>query len=124
MKSYSSYLEKHNILSKFQFGFLKGRSTEHAIVEITDNFKKAIDKNLYTCGVFLDFCKAFDTVNHQILLKKLEAYGIRGKPLQRFANYLTNRQKYVSLNNLESPKQTIICGIPQGSSLGPSLKKI
>ncbi|CAB4021088.1 Hypothetical predicted protein, partial [Paramuricea clavata] len=50
------------------------RSTEHAIVEITDNFKKAIDKNLYTCGVFLDFSKAFDTVNHQILLKKLEAY--------------------------------------------------
>ena len=115
------YLEKHNILSKFQFGFRKGRSTEHAIVEITDNFKKAIDKNLYTCGVFLDFSKAFDTVNHQILLKKLEAYGIRGTPLQWFTNYLTNRQQYVSLNNLESPKQTITCGIPQGSSLGPLL---
>ena len=86
------YLEKHNILSKFQFGFRKSRSTEHAIVEITDNFKKAIDKNLYTCGVFLDFSKAFDTVNHQILLKKLEAYGIRGTPLQWFTNYLTNRQ--------------------------------
>ena len=115
------YLEKHNILSKFQFGFRKGRSTEHAIVEITDNFKKAIDKNLYMCGVFLDFSKVFDTVNHQILLKKLEAYGIRGTPLQWFTNYLTNRQQYVSLNNLESPKQTITCGIPQGSSLGPLL---
>ena len=72
--------------------------------------------------VFLDFSKAFDTVNHQILLKKLEAYGIRGLPLNWFSSYLTNRQQYVTLNiNQESPKQTMVCGIPQGSSLGPLL---
>jgi hypothetical protein len=117
-----NYFEKQNILSKFQFGFRKGRSTEQAIVELTDNLKKAIDKNIYTCGVFLDFSKAFDTVNHQILLKKLEAYGIRGLPLNWFSSYLTNRQQYVTLNiNQESPKQTMVCGIPQGSSLGPLL---
>jgi hypothetical protein len=90
-------------------------------VELTENLKKAIDKKLYTCGVFLDFSKAFDTVNHKILWKKLEAYGIRGVPLNWFSSYLTNRQQYVILNNQESPKQTMVCGIPQGSSLGPLL---
>ena len=116
-----NYLEKHNILNKFQFGFRKGRSTEYAIVELTDNLKKAIDQNLYTCGVFLDFSKAFDTVNHQILLKKLEAYGIRGTPLNWFNSYLSDRQQYVTLNERKSLKQTMVCGIPQGSSLGPLL---
>ena len=117
----STYLEKYNILNKFQFGFRKGRSTEQAIVEISDKLKKAIDNNLYTCGVFLDIAKAFDTVNHQILLKKIETYGIRGIPLKWFTSYLFNRQQYVSLNSVESSKQTIKCGIPQGSSLGPLL---
>ena len=83
--------------------------------------KRAVDNNLYTCGVFLDFAKAFDTVNHQILLKKLEAYGIRGIPLKWFTSYLFNRQQYVSVNSVESSKQTMKCGIPQGSSLGPLL---
>ena len=105
-----TYLEKYDILNKFQFGFRKGRSTEQAIVEISDNLKKAIDNNLYTCGVFLDFAKAFDTVNHQILLKKSEAYGIRGIPLKRFTNYFFNRQQYISLNSVESSKQTMKCG--------------
>ena len=116
-----NFLEKYDVLYKFQFGFRKGRSTEQAIVEISDNLKKAMDNNLYTCGVFLDFAKAFDTVNHQILLKKLEAYGIRGRPLKWFTSYLSNRQQYVSFNNAESSKQIMKCGIPQGSSLGPLL---
>ena len=116
-----TYIEKYDILDKFQFGFRKGRSTEQAIVEISENLKKAIDNNLYSCGFFLDFAKAFDTVNHQILLKKLETYGIRGIPLKWFTSYLFNRQQYVSLNSVESSKQTMKCGIPQGSSLGPLL---
>ena len=91
------------------------------IVEITDILKQAIDNNLFTCGVFLDFAKAFDTVNHSILLNKLEKYGIRGVPLRWFTSYLTNRQQYVSIDGTESSKQTIKCGIPQGSSLGPFL---
>jgi hypothetical protein len=76
---------------------------------------------LYTCGVFIDFAKAFDTVNHNFLLNKLEAYGIRGLPLQWFASYLSNRKQYVALGDFESTRQTMICGIPQGSTLGPLL---
>ena len=120
-KQLINYIEKYEILYQFQFGFRKGRSTEQAIAEITDNLKNGIDNNLLTCGVFLDFAKAFDTVNHVILLKKMEMYGIRGLPLHWFTNYLTNRQQYVSLTGTESRKQTMVCGVPQGSSLGPLL---
>ena len=120
-KQLISFIEKYDILCQYQFGFRKGRSTEQAIAEITDNLKSAIDNNLCTCGVFLDFAKAFDTVNHNILLQKMETYGIRGLPLQWFTSYLTNRQQYVSMSGFESPKQTMVCGIPQGSSLGPLL---
>ena len=120
-KQLVNYLEKHAILYEFQFGFRKGHSTSQAIAEIADNLRNAIDNNLYSCGVFLDFSKAFDTVNHTILLKKLERYGMRGVPLQFFASYLTNRQQYVQMGNTVSSKQTMTCGIPQGSSLGPVL---
>lgn len=71
--------------------------------------------------MFLDFAKAFDTVNHQILLMKLEKYGIRGVPLNWFSNYLNNRQQYVTIDGVSSSKQSVLCGIPQGSSLGPIL---
>ena len=87
-----NYIEKLDILYKFQFGFRKGHSTTQAITEITDSLRKAIDNNFYTCGVFLDFSKAFDTVNHDILLNKLETYGIRGLPLKWFGSYLSNRK--------------------------------
>jgi retron-type reverse transcriptase len=66
-----TFLEKYDILNKYQFGFRKGHSTEQAILEITENLKTSIDNNLITCGVFIDFSKAFDTVNHEILLAKL-----------------------------------------------------
>ena len=83
--------------------------------------REAIDSNLYTCGIFIDFSKAFDTVNHEILLKKLESCGIRGMPLKWFTSYLNNRQQYVAIGHTESPRQTTTCGIPQGSTLGPLL---
>ena len=120
-KQLSNYIEKQDILYKFQFGFRKSHSAALAICELTNTLRKAIDNNLYTCGVFLDFSKIFDTVNHAILPKKLEAYGIRELPLEWFSNYLTNRQQYTALEDVESPKQTMICGIPQGSTLGPLL---
>lgn len=66
----------------------------------------------------MDFSKAFDTVNHQILLKKLESYGIRGIPLKWFTIYLENRQQYVTVGHIDSPRQAMTCGIPQGSTLG------
>ena len=96
-------------------------STEQAVLEITDSRKKAMDKKLVTCGIFLDFSKAFDTINHDILVSKLYRYGIRGNPLRWFENYLYNRNQVVKIGDTISSSQTIICGIPQGSTLGPLL---
>ena len=120
-KQFINYIEKHDILFQFQFGFRKGHSTAQAVSEIADSLRNAIDSNLFTCGVFIDFSKAFDTVNHQILLKKLESYGIRGTPLKWFTSYLENRQQYVTVGHIDSPRQAMACGIPQGSTLGPLL---
>ena len=80
----------------------------------------SIDNNMYTCGGFLDFSKAFDTVNHSILLKKIEQYGIRGVPLQLFNSYLTNRQQYTLMGNTVSSRQAVTCGIPQEARLDQS----
>ena len=115
------YLEKRNILFEHQFGFRKNYSTEHAILDITDNLKTSIDKKLITCALFLDFSKAFDTVNHEILLQKLYKYGIRGVSYNWFQNYLTDRKQYVQIQETKSTLQTIKCGVPQGSTLGPLL---
>ena len=87
---------------KYQFGFRKGCSTEQAILELTDTLKKAMDKNLVACGPFLDFSKAFDTVNHTILLSKLYHYGIRGISFKWLENYLSNRTQFVKIGNTKS----------------------
>jgi len=115
------FIEKENILFKHEFGFRKNHSTAQAILELTDNLKVKIDGNEAICSIFLDLSKAFDTVNHQILLQRLCRYGIRGDPLQLFKSYLENRTQYVEVENIKSNPLSIQCGVPQGATLGARL---
>ena len=112
------FLDKQNILSESQYGFRKKRSTNLAILELVTKISKAIDDNEFTMGVFLDLSKAFDTVDHVILLQKLEHYGIRGVALDWFKNYLTGRTQFGKYKTTNSNSLSIKCGVPQGSVLG------
>ena len=117
---YSS-LEKYDILHSLQFGFRAKHSTLHALISLTESVKQTIDESMFGCGVFIDLQKAFDTVNHPILLQKLQRYGVRGTALNWFSSYLTDRKQYVSVNAHTSDHLKICYGVPQGSVLGPLL---
>ena len=117
----SNFIEKMNIIYAKQFGFRSHHSTEHAILSIVDKIHEGIEKVMFSCGIFLDFSKAFDTVNHAILVRKLEHYGIRGIAKDWFVSYLSNRKQFTSIGNTNSWELPISCGIPQGSVLGPLL---
>ena len=117
----TTYLELHEIIYPNQFGFRQGYSTSHSLISITETIKKTLDNNNYGCGVFIDLRKAFDTVNHGILLQKLEHYGIRDSASSWFKSYLTNRRQYVHLNGINSETKNVTCGVPQGSVSGPLL---
>ena len=92
------FLEKFELLYPLQFGFREKHSTTHALLSLTESIKHSIDNGKFGCGIFLDLQKAFDTVNHDILIKKLEHYGIRGNVLDWFRSYLRGRFQYVSVN--------------------------
>ena len=111
----------HNILYVNQFGFRKNNSTIFALMQIIEKIKGSIDIGKFRCGIFIDLRKAFDTVNHDILLRKLDHYGIRGSILNWFKSYLTNRKQYVDINGETSKIKEISCSVPQGSVLGPLL---
>ena len=115
------FINKHNILYKYQFGFRESHSTSIALTILIDNIMNAIDEGNIVVGLFLDFQKAFDTVNHDILLQKLLKYGIRGTAYDWMRSYLSCRSQYVVFNNAQSPKSNVTCGVPQGSVLGPLL---
>ena len=120
-KRLSEFLEINNVIHSLQFGFRRKHSTADALISLTERIKQTIDDDNYGCGIFIDLKKAFDTVNHLILFKKLEHYGIRGIPLERFKSYLNNRKQYVSVCGNISETLEITSGVPQGSVLGPLL---
>ena len=109
------------MLYDHQFRFQKGKSTEHAALDLYTNIIKAIEKHEKICAIFLDFAKAFDTVNHDIRLREMEHHGIRAKLLEWFKSYLENRKEGVNTNGNSSEFSDITCGVPQGSVLGPLL---
>ena len=90
-------MEMQGTIFEKQFGFRKHHSTSHALLDLTEDIRQAIDSNKFSCGVFIDLQKALDTVDHNILLKKLDHYGVRGVANTWFRSYLTNRKQYVSI---------------------------
>ena len=116
-----SFLSLHKCIYIHQLGFRKSHSTIHALISLTEEIRHALDENKITCGIFIDLQKAFDTVDHTILLKKLAHYGIRGLAKDWFKAYLNNRYQFVSINGYESNKVIMKHGVPQGSVLGPLL---
>ena len=115
------FIEKMELLYYLQFGFRKFHSTSLALMFLVDKITKALHEGDYVLGVFIDFSKAFDTVNHGILLSKLWSYGIRGNTYKWLESYLDRRSQYVNYNSKDSSTQIIKCGVPQGSILGPLL---
>ena len=116
-----AFLEYHQVLFINQFGFRKGNSTTYALIELTERIRNSLDKGNFGCGIFIDLKKAFDMVNHDILLAKLNHYGIRGVIWNWFKSYLTGGQQYVYLQGESSEIREITCSVPQGSVLGPLL---
>ena len=117
----TNYLNFNNILSPHQFGFRKQISTLDAITNFTELIYQSLNNKNSILNVLVDYSKAFDTVNHSILLKKLYRYGVRGKPLQLIASYLQDRQQFVSIRNFKSKTFVTNISVPQGSVLGPLL---
>ena len=115
------FLETRNCYYPFQFGFRLDFSTNNALISIVENTQTQLDDGKYSAGVFVDLKKASDTVDHNILLKKLDYYGVRGIANEWFASYLKNRKQFVSIGGHISSTQVIQTGVPQGSVLGPLL---
>ena len=116
-----TYCEINNIFYNFQFGFRKLYSTSYALIETVDSIRRLVDDGNYVLGLFVDLTKAFDTVNHEILLYKMNNYGIRGHANTFFRSYLTNRKQFTLVNGTDSKLSDIKCGVPQGSVLCPIL---
>jgi len=115
------YVKLNNILNSAQYGFQNKLSTEQAIIELQNRVITYLAKKQHTIGIFIDLSKAFDTLNHSILLQKLNLIGIRGIPLKWFTSYLNNRTQFTEYLSHKSVFRNVKCGVPQGSILGPLL---
>lgn len=117
----SDYLSKFDIISKNQFGFQKKKSTSDLLLKFSNLVNTKLNENFHVVCMFVDFTKAFDTLNHKKLLLALEKVGVRGPLLQWFKSYLKNRKLVVKIGNVYSVTKLIKSGVPQGSILGPLL---
>ena len=115
------YFQIKKLFYNSQYGFRTEHSTEFAALEVIDRILIEMDENEIPINIYLDLSKAFDTLDHNILLYKLNHYGISGSSLKLIESYLTNREQYVEIDNTKSKTQKIKTGVPQGSILGPLL---
>ena len=120
-KRLNVFLEKKQIYCNFQLGFRSNFSTNNALLSIVEIIQSHLDKNGFCAGVFVDLKKVFDTIDHHILLQKLEHYGIRGVANEWFLSYLKNTAQFVSIGNVSSTIKELLTGVPQGLVLGPLL---
>ena len=120
-KRLSSFFDANDIFSPSQYGFRKGINTGDAVISLLNSVYKSMHNKEYHGAIFLDLSKAFDTVSHDVLIKKLEHYGVRGVALLLFKSYLSNRKQFVSLGGSNSDMSDVNIGVPQGSVLGPLL---
>lgn len=116
-----NFMESQNLLNDQQYGFRSNRSTSMAVMELIDKISTKTENKEYTVGLFIDLKKAFDTIDHRLLLRKLNRYGIRGVANSWLKQYLKNRTQYVQIKNNKSELMRVTCGVPQGSVLGPKL---
>ena len=114
-----NFIEANDILYAHQFGFRRGHSTQQAIITLINKITKSVNSDDFVISVFIDLKKAVDCVPTNILLAKLQAYGIRGDYIEWFRSYLTDRKQYANFNGEESVEHTLKCGVPQGSIIGP-----
>ena len=115
------YLTGNNLLFQKQFGFGEGHSTSYAIVNLVMNIYNSFNENKFTLGVLIDLSKAFDAVNHNILLNKLSLYGIKNNSLKWFSSYLSDSKQYVQTSVFKTTNLNVVWGVPQGSILRPLL---
>ena len=116
-----AYFTAHNLYYSGQYGFREKHSTQLAALELVDRITRDLDIGNTPISIFIDLSKAFDTLDHNIILSKLHYYGITGSALQLLRSYLSNRKQFVQLGDVISLKTYILMGVPQGSILGPLL---
>ena len=112
------YLSENSILYKKQFGFQTSHRTEHAILLLVNQLYPSFEESKFMLGIFIDLSKVFDRVDHKILTKKLQLYGIKDCSLRWFESYLSNKKQFITYGDKQTNIENITCGVPQGSILG------